>query len=116
MERKEHIKNFNLEQIEKYCVVNNLTDVWNREHIIEFSIEDAPDNMALMRSSIQITEQLYDLKQKLQNEEGDVHLYIDSNGGLRDFMTVLLGTIQLLKLRDFMFIAFGAFILGLTKK
>lgn len=99
--KKRTHKEFYLEQIEKYCVVNNLTDVWNREHIIEFSIKDAPDNMALMRSSIQITEQLYDLKQKLQNEEGDVHLYIDSNGGLRDFMTVLLGTIQLLKLRDF---------------
>ena len=97
--KKRTHKEFYLEQIEQYCVVNNLTDVWNREHIIEFSIKDAPDNMALMRSSIQITEQLYDLKQKLQNEEGDVHLYIDSNGGLRDF--VLLGTIQLLKLRDF---------------
>lgn len=99
--KKRTHKEFYLEQIEKYCVANNLTGVWDKEHILEFPIEDVPNNMALMRSSIQITEELYDLKVKLQKEEDDVHLYIDSNGGPRDFMTVLLGTIQLLKLRDF---------------
>lgn len=99
--KKRTHKEFYLEQIEKYCAANNLTDVWKKEHIKEFPIENVPDNMALMRSSIRITEDLYELKVKLQKEEDDVHLYIDSNGGPRDFMTVLLGTIQLLKLRDF---------------
>lgn len=94
-DRKERIEvnithtQFFKERMNLYCEYNKI----DLPEFLEMEIEDDPGAKSLIDLSAKIANTIIDLKENKAKDK-DLNLYIESNGGFRDFMLIVVAIVQ----------------------